>query len=300
VYAPPEAAETPEASLPTIDFGSSVTTIPEWVPAPLHPYVPLIINIAAALIILLLGLFVARWADNLTLKALRHRNVDEALSRFLSSLSRWLVLAMTLIAALGTVGFETTSFVALLASAGLAIGLAMQGSLSHFAAGVMLLIFRPFVIDDFVELNSKTGTVKEIGLFATRLLTPSGETVIIPNSSVISSVITNYTTEGRRRCAIDIGVAYGSNLAEVVPVLEKAAKSIDLVHEEPAPLVHFVEFGASSLNFKVYAWCDGPDYLTMMHRVKIAIYDHLEAENIEIPFNQVVVHQAPSETSDPG
>ncbi len=296
MFAPPESAETPAPAAPRIDVGASISSIPEWVPEPVHPYVPLIVNVATALLILLLGLFIARRVDSLTLRAARARKLDEALSRFLSSLSRWAVLAMTLIAALGAVGVETTSFVAILASAGLAIGLAMQGSLSHFAAGVMLLIFRPFVIDDFVELNGKSGTVKEIGLYATRLLTPGGETIVIPNSQVTSNVITNYTTEGRRRCSIDIGVAYGSKLQEVVPVLEAAAKSIDLVHEDPAPLVHFVEFGASSLNFKVFAWCDGPDYLTMMHRVKIAIYDHLEAANIEIPFDQVVVHQAPPES----
>lgn len=292
MHAPPE--EAPEVSVPAIDVAAQFGDLPPWVPEPVKPYVPLIINVAAGIAILLLGVIIARWADSFLLKQLRKRSVDEALARFLSSLLRWAVLLMAIIAALGTVGVETTSFVALLASAGLAVGLAMQGSLSHFAAGVMLLIFRPFVIEDFVDIAGKTGTVKEIGLFATRLLTPGGETVIMPNSAITSDTIINYTTEGRRRGAIDIGVAYGSDIAKVLPVLKAAAKKCELVHEDPDVNVHFVEFGASSLNFKVYPWCDTPDYLSMLHEVKVNIYDDLEAAGIEIPFDQIVLHQAPA------
>ncbi|MGB1700659.1 MAG: mechanosensitive ion channel family protein, partial [Nannocystaceae bacterium] len=197
IHIEPELAE---------QIGDVSTLLP--VPSAIQPYIPYVVSIVAAVAILLVGMFVARWLDGIALRAFRARKVDEALSRFLASLVRWSVLAMALVTALGAVGIETTSFVALLASAGLAVGLALQGSLAHFASGVMLLLFRPFSIGDFVEIAGKTGAVDEIGLFATTLSTPTGDTITIPNSSITSGVITNHSRAGRRRGTVAIGVAY--------------------------------------------------------------------------------------------
>jgi small conductance mechanosensitive channel len=261
------------------------------VPAALQPYLPFVVSIVGALTILLVGMFVARWLDGVALRAFRARSVDEALARFLASLVRWSVLAMALVAALGAVGIETTSFVALLASAGLAVGLALQGSLAHFASGVMLLLFRPFSIGDVAEIAGKTGAVEEIGLFATTMSTPTGDTITIPNSSITSGVITNHSRTGRRRGTVSIGVAYGSKIEDVVATLERAAKSVELVLDDPGTGVALTDFGASSVNFAVMAWSNTADYLAMMHALKVAVYDHLNAAGIEIPFDQLVVHK---------
>ncbi len=271
-------------------IGDVASAIP--VPAALEPYVPFALSIIGAVVILAIGMFVARRLDGVALRAFRARKVDEALSRFLASIVRWSVLAMALVAALGAVGIETTSFVALLASAGLAVGLALQGSLAHFASGVMLLLFRPFSIGDVTEVAGKTGAVEEIGLFATTLSTPTGDTITIPNSAITSGVITNHTRVGRRRGTISIGVAYGSKIEDVVATLEKAARSVDLVLDDPGPGIALTDFGASSVNFAVMAWSNTADYLGMLHAVKVAVYDHLNAAGIEIPFDQLVVHKS--------
>ena len=256
------------------------------------PYFPLMVGVVQAIVILVVGVIVARWAGGTASRLLVARKAEEALSNFIGSLVRYMVLAMAVIAALAAVGIETTSFVALLASAGLAVGLALQGSLQHFAAGVMLLIFRPIGIGDFVEVAGQTGTVHDIGLFATVLHTPDNHTVTIPNGAITSGSITNYTTLGTRRGGVNIGVAYGADMKKVIEVLEAAAKSADLVLEDPAPAIAFVEFGASSLNFTVLVWAKTPDYLGMLHNVRVAVYDALNDAGIEIPFDQIVLHQA--------
>lgn len=264
------------------------------VPEPLEPYLPFIVGVAAALVIFVIGWIASKWAHRLALVALRKRSVDEALARFLASIAQYAVLAAAVIAALGEAGVETTSLVAVFASAGLAIGLALQGSLGHFASGVMVLLFRPFTLGDTITASGHFGTVDDIGLFATTLVTLDNEKIIIPNGTVTGASIVNHTTLGTRRGAIDVGVVYGADVARVMQVLEQAAKGCDIVLDDPAPAVAFVGLGASSLDFKVFAWSKSDDYLTMLHDVRKAVYDALNAAGIEIPFSQIVVHQASS------
>jgi small conductance mechanosensitive channel len=182
--------------------------------------------------------------------------------------------------------------VAILASAGLAIGLALQGSLANFAAGVMILIFRPFDLGDKVTAAGNTGKVNDIGLFATTLVTADNETIITPNSSITSESIINHTTRGTLRGNISVGVAYGANIDQAIQVMEKACRESDLVLEDPAPSVAFVGFGASSIDFVVRPWATSGDYLTMLHNVRVNLYDRLNEAEIEIPFDQIVVHNA--------
>jgi small conductance mechanosensitive channel len=267
-------------------------TLMSVLPKFMKPYSELIAGAIIAIVILIIGWIVSKWMERAVRAAMARAKTQEALGRFLGSIVRYAVLAATFIAALGSVGVRTTSVVAIFASAGLAVGLALQGSLANFAAGVMILFFRPFVLGDFVTAGGSTGTVHDIGIFATTLLTPNNETVIIANKSVTGATVTNYTRQGTRRGAIDVGVAYGSKLEEVLPILEKAAKRCDLVLEDPAPAVAFVSLGASSLDCKVFAWCQAADYLAMLHEVRVAVYDDLNAAGIEIPFQQIVVHQA--------
>jgi small conductance mechanosensitive channel len=275
---------------------SSPTVIPAMedlpVPEPLAPYMPLIVGIATAILIFVVGWLLAKWTHTLVAKLLRRRHLDESLVRFLASLLQFAVLAATVIAALGQVGVETTSLVALLGSAGIAIGLALQGNLSNFASGVMLLLFRPFTVGDFIEGGGKTGTVDEIGLFATTMTTPENHRVIVPNGQVTSNPITNFTVLGKRRATITVGVAYGSDIDEVVELLLEAARSVELVLTDPEPGVAFTSFGPSSLDFTVHVWALAQDFGPMQHAVRKAVYDRLAAAQVEIPFNQIVVHQA--------
>ncbi|MEE8589784.1 MAG: mechanosensitive ion channel family protein, partial [Spirochaetia bacterium] len=192
------------------------------VPEQLRPFMPLIINIIYAIIIFVVGWTISRWVHVLLLKALKKAEIDEALTRFLASISQYLVLAATVIVALDKVGIETTSLVALLATTGLAIGLALQGSLAHFASGVMILFFRPFALGDWITAGGQAGKVDDIGLFATTILTPDNEKIILPNSAITDGSIVNHTTRGTRRGNIELGIAYGSDLAQAMEVMLKS------------------------------------------------------------------------------
>lgn len=268
--------------------------VPEEFTAHLTLLVPLLKSVLIALLTLVLGWWVSKWANRLLLGALRARSVDEALCRFLASLAQYAVLGATVIAALGAVGVETTSAMALFASAGLAVGLALQGTLSSFASGVLILLFRPFQLGDIIEVDGQTGKVSDIGLFTTILETPAEIKIIVPNALITGGTIVNHTGLGRRRGEVEVGVAYGEDLKRVHAALLGAAARTSLALQDPAPLVIFSELGASSLNFKVMAWCPPDSYRDMLHELRCNVYDALAAENIEIPFNQVVVHQAAS------
>ncbi len=264
----------------------------DLLPPPLEPYAGLIVGAATALVIFVVGWIVAKWVHALCLRLARRSQVDEALARFLASLAQWAVLAMAVIAALGKVGVQTTSLVALLGAAGLAVGLALQGNLSNFAAGVMILLFRPFTLGDWVTAGGKTGKVKEVGLFASTILTPANETIIVPNAKITSDAISNFSALGTRRGAIAVGIAYGSDVERAMEVMIAACKSVDTVLDDPAPSVNFAGFGASSLDFEVRPWANDADFPGVLHHVRLAIYRALDEEEIEIPFDQIVIHQA--------
>ena len=250
------------------------------------------LKVALALGIFIVGWLVSKWAAALALRAFRTSQLDEALSRFFSAMVRYAVLAFAVIAALEKVGVETTSLAAVVAAAGLAVGLALQGSLGNFASGVLLLVFRPFDLGDRVTAAGHTGKVVDIGLFATTLSTPANERIILPNATVTGDSIINHTASGKIRCTIDAGVAYGADIDQVCDLLVKAAESCDLVLDEPGPASAFTEMAASSLNFVVHCWAEPANAVAMQHQVRRAIYNHLNEANIDIPFDQVVVHKA--------
>lgn len=264
----------------------------ELFPEFLQPYAGLIVGAATALLIFVIGWIASKWVHLLCLRAARRAGMDEALARFLSSLAQYAVLAFAVIAALSKVGVQTTSLVALLGAAGLAVGLALQGNLGHFASGVMLLFFRPFTIGDKVQVSGEDGQVQEIGLFATKLGTPSNELKFIPNGAITSDVIVNYTAQEMRRGGIAVGIGYGSDIERATEVMIEACQSVETVLADPAPSVYFTGFGASSLDFDVRPWAATDDYLGMLHSVRVALYDALNEAGIDIPFDQIVVHRA--------
>ncbi|MEM8930750.1 MAG: mechanosensitive ion channel domain-containing protein [Acidobacteriota bacterium] len=250
------------------------------------------VRIATALGIFIVGWIGSKWISAIALRGFRKTKLDEALARFLGSMVQWAVLAFAVIAALDKAGVETTSLAAVIAAAGLAVGLALQGSLGNFASGVLLLVFRPFTLADRITAAGHNGKVEDIGLFATTLSTPANERIIIPNASVTGDSIINHTASGKIRSTIDAGVAYGADIDQVCEVLVRAATSADLVLDDPPPASAFVEMAASSLNFAVHCWSEPGDAVDMRHNVRRAIYNHLNDAGIEIPFDQLVLHKA--------
>lgn len=268
----------------------------QLLPPFLQDYSVPIFGAIGALVIFVAGWVASKWANMILVRILRRAEVDEALTRFLASIGQYVVLAATVIIALGTVGIQTTSLVALLASAGLAVGLALQGSLSNFASGVMILFFRPFTLGDRITVGGETGSVRDIGLFATTLLTPENERIIIPNSQVTGGSIKNYTVEGKLRGSIDVGLAYGTDVGEAIRIMMEVCRTEPLALQDPEPAVVFTGFGASSLDFSVRAWANTADVFPMLHSLRIGLYNGLNENDVEIPFNQIVVHQAAGNT----
>lgn len=252
------------------------------------------LNVVYAAALIAAGWFAANFTRSLFLRVARARKLDEAVSRFLGTLLQYIILAAVFIAALEKVGIDVISFVALLGTLGLAVGLALQGELSNFSSGVMLLVYRPFDIGDVIEAAGHTGQVTDIGLFSTRLSNPDKKVIIIPNAAVNSGSIVNMTSSGIRRGGVSVGVAYGSDVQQIIGILQAAAERIDLVHQEPGPQVTFDNLGASSLDFTVYCSSDTAHFTTMMGLVREAVYNDLNAAGVDIPFNQLVIHQAPS------
>jgi small conductance mechanosensitive channel len=250
-------------------------------------------SLLLALAVSIAGWMAAKWANSITLRSMRRAKVDEALVRFFSALARYTILAITVMAALGSVGIQTASLVAVFASAGLAVGLALQGSLGNFASGVMILFFRPFDLGDKVTLAGLTGDVVDIGLFACTLMQANNTRVIVPNAAVTGGTIENITAMGLCRGQIDIGIAYGSDLKTAHEALLRAARKCSLTDTTRDPHVAFVGFGASSLDHELYVWAKPTDYLGMLHEVRCLVYEELETLGIEIPYDQVVLHAEP-------
>jgi small conductance mechanosensitive channel len=264
------------------------------VPTQITPYIPKAIEAGQTLLLCLLIFFVgwmtSKWAYKLVRRSLDKTKVDKAAASFLSGMTQYLILAATVIAVLGTAGIETTSVIAILGSAGIAVGLALQGNLSHFASGVMILIFRPFTVDDVVTIAGHTGQVKDVGLFATQLYTPANEKIIIPNSAITSGPIINLTGQGTRRGTVRVGVAYGTSLPALHAALKLAIDNTPEILKEPAPIINFSELGDHGLIFDIHAYCESPNFRLMQHNLRTQVYEQLNAAGIEIPFWQIVVH----------
>jgi small conductance mechanosensitive channel len=241
-------------------------------------------KIIAAIVIWIIG----KWVINTLLKgikkAMENRDYDLSLKKFLLNLISWLLKIVLIIVILGTLGIETTSFAAIIAAAGLAIGLALQGSLGNFAGGVLIMIFKPFKIGDLIEAQGEIGVVKEIEIFTTKLTGLSNKEIIIPNGSLSNGNIVNYTTEGTRRVDLVFGVGYDSDIKKTKEVLLNVLTSHPKVINEPAPTVNLMELADSSINFAVRPWCNAEDYWTVYFEVTEQTKEALDAAGIEIPY----------------
>ena len=241
-------------------------------------------KILAAILIWLIGLWVIKHLMKGFKKGMDKRDYDMSLKKFLLNLISWVLKIVLIIVVLGTVGIETTSFAALLASAGLAIGLALQGSLGNFAGGVLIMIFKPFKIGDLIEAQGEIGVVKEIEIFTTKLTGQSNKEIIIPNGALSNGNIINYTSEGTRRVDLTFGVGYDSDIKKTKEVLLNVLTSHPKVLKEPAPTVNVSELADSAINFAVRPWCEAADYWSVYFEITENTKEALDAAGIEIPY----------------
>ena len=248
------------------------------------------LQVVAALVILVVGRWVAKLISNLIGKGMVKAKVDKTLANFARNLCYIALLLFVVIAALNKLGVETTSFAVVVGAAGLAIGFALQGSLANFAAGVMLIIFKPFKVGDFVEAAGKKGAVKEIRIFNTILNSPDNVRIIIPNAQVTGSHIENYTVNGTRRVDLTVGVSYEDDLKKAQKVIEEVLAGDDRILEEPAVTVAVSELGDSSVNFVVRPWVQAADYWDVRFDVTEKVKLALDKNGISIPYPQRDIH----------
>ncbi len=242
-----------------------------------------------ALILLLVAWIAAGIASRLVRRSLAKAAFDETLTRFFAKLARWVVLLTAMIGCLGIFGVETTSFAAVIGAAGLAVGLAFQGTLSNFASGVMLLAFRPFKVGDVVTVAGQTGKVDEIGVFTTTLDTFDNRRFVIPNSSVFGSTIENITHHPARRADVDVGVGYDADIDKTREILEKAASGVQDALEDPAPAIVLIGLGDSSVNWSVRVWAKNENFGDVKQRAIQAVKAALDEAEIDIPYPHMQV-----------
>lgn len=247
------------------------------------------VNIVLCVLLLLIGLKVIKVIVKKLHKFMEKKGVDETVNNFASSMTKIVLKVLLVLALAGTLGIEATSFVAILGAVSFAIGMALQGSLANFAAGIILLILRPIKIGDFVEVSGMTGSVSKIQVFSTELKTPDNKTIIIPNGNIIGSNIVNYSLEENRRVDFTFGVDYSADIKQVKEVLYSVAKSHDLVLDDPDVFVGLAELGDSSVNFAVRVWVKAGDYWTVYFDIMEAMKNRLDAENIGIPYPHIQI-----------
>jgi small conductance mechanosensitive channel len=254
-------------------------------------------NIAYAIIILAIGFWGAKMIARLAKGLMERRDADQALTGFVGDLVNALVVTFAVIAALNKVGIQTTSLVAIVGAAGLAIGLALKDSLGNFAAGVMILIFKQFKAGDFIEAAGVLGVVETLNVFSTQLKTGDNKTIYIPNGKLIGDNITNYSTKPTRRIDMVVGVSYDADLSHVKKVLEDILAKESRILEDPAPTIGVLELADNSVNFAFRPWVNAADYWGVHFDLHAAVKTRFDEEDIGIPYPQRDVHLYQKEAS---
>ncbi len=247
-------------------------------------------RLVLSIITLIVGLWIIGAVVNVTRRALEKSKTDKTLVPFFTNLISWVLKVLLLISVASMVGIATTSFIAVLGAAGLAIGLALQGSLANFAGGVLILIFRPYSVGDLVEAQGHLGVVKEVQIFNTIMLTPDNKRVIVPNGAMSNGCITNYSAEGQLRVDMVIGIAYEADVPKAKSLLLGLITEDPRVLKDPAPFVAVSELADSSVNLVVRPWCNFNDYWDVYFNTTEKAKQVLEANGISIPFPQQDVH----------
>lgn len=243
-----------------------------------------------AVAVLVIGLWIIKMIMKGINKVMFKREIDASLIPFLSSISSMLLKTLLIITVLGMLGIEMTSFIAILGAAGLAVGMALSGTLQNFAGGVMILIFRPFNVGDFVEAQGYMGVVKEIQIFITILTTPDNKTIIIPNGPLSNGSLINYSTQDTRRVDWTFGIGYGDSTEDAQKILMELMMADDRILKDPAPFVGVSALADSSVNFATRAWVVPEDYWAVFFDMNQKVYNEFNAKGINIPFPQMDVH----------
>jgi small conductance mechanosensitive channel len=257
--------------------------------------IPWGINIIFALLIFFVGKFLVGVITNLVKKLMGKAKMDGILVNFIGSIIRSILLLFVVIAALDQLGVDTTSLIALIGAAGLAIGLALQGSLQNLASGVMLIVFRPFTDGDFVEAGGTMGVVEEIGIFTTKMRTGDNKEVIVPNGQIFGGIITNYSKRDTRRVDMVFGISYGDDIRKAKEIITGIITADERILQDPAPLIAVGELADSSVNFNVRPWVKSSDYWSVYYDLNEKIKLAFDDNGISIPFPQMDVHIEKSE-----
>ena len=252
--------------------------------------ITLVTNIAVAAVILLAGIWVAKrlkgWAANL----MEGRGMDKMLASFLSSIMHILLVVFVVIAALSQLGIQTTSIIAVVGAAGLAVGLALQSSLSNFASGVMIIALRPFKVGDFIEAGGVSGVVEGIQIFSTQMRTGDNKSIIVPNGSITAGTITNYSAKDTRRVDMVFGISYDDDIKTAKQVLQELVKADERILDDPAPVIAVSELADNSVNFIVRPWVNTADYWNVYWDLTEAVKQRFDQEGLHIPYPQRDVH----------
>lgn len=250
------------------------------------------LKVVGGIAFLIVGLWIAKKLTKSVKKIMLAKSVDEALIGFVSSLVSIGLKVLVVISAMGIVGIEMTSFIAILGAAGLAVGLALQGTLQNFAGGTLILILKPYKIGDYISVTGHDGIVKEIQIFNTILVTPDNKTIIIPNSSISSSSMINFSSQTTRRVDWSFGVAYGSDFKTIKDTIQDVLDADKRILKDPSTFIGLGEMADSSVNFTTRAWVEPADYWGVYFDINKEIYEAFNAKGIEIPFPQVDVHMS--------
>lgn len=255
-----------------------------------HGIITIAFKLVIALFIFLIGRWIIRRIRRVLLRVMEKREIDISLRAFLLSLVSISMFLFLIIIIIGILGIDTTSFVALFASAGLAIGMALSGTLQNFAGGVIILILKPFRVGDFVETQGQTGTIKEIQLFNTVMNTPDNKMIMVPNGGIATGIINNYSREDHRRVDWTFGIAYGDDYDKAKSVIGSILENDERVHKDPAYFIALNSLGNSSVNIVVRAWVDTSEYWNLYFHVNESVYKTFAKEGLNIPFPQMDVH----------
>ena len=247
-------------------------------------------KILLAIVVFLVGRWIVRRLNKLLAKILEKRHVEASLSTFVKSLVNITLTLLLIIVVIGVLGIETSSFIALFASAGVAIGMALSGTLQNFAGGVMILLFKPFKVGDTIEAQGQSGTVREIQIFNTILATPDNKIIIIPNGGLSTGLMKNYSREATRRVDWEFGIAYGDDYTKAKAVFARLLDADGRVLKDPAYFIALTSLGESSVNIVVRAWVNAGDYWGVYFDMNEKVYKTFAEENLNIPFPQLDVH----------
>lgn len=248
------------------------------------------LKIIGAIVFWIVGAFVIKFIQRILKNALNRRQTDESLKPFLLNLSKILLYVALIISIMSMIGIEMTSFIAILGAAGLAIGMALSGTLQNFAGGVMILLFKPFKVGNLIEAQGYLGVVKEIQIFNTILNTPDNKTIIIPNGGLSTASLVNYSTEENLRIDLNICIAYGDDVEKARTLLNQIASEDERILKEPEPFIGLSELGDSSVNLTYRVWANGGNYWAVYFDLNEKVYNEFNANGINIPFPQMDVH----------